>query len=90
MKHSPEVLSCPKCGGDDVSYGYGGPPWCATVECHAEQCRAIVIDYHSRSRPIIRWNAGYWHGFTVVDEDGFKVFKEEPGYEPRIDKTAVS
>jgi len=88
--HNAQVLSCPKCGSDEVAFGYGGPPWCATVECHAEKCRAIIIDYHSQSRPIIRWNAGYWHGVVSVDDDGFSVYREEPGYAPRSNNAYLS
>lgn len=81
--NEPIVFPCPRCGSDEVSYGHGGPPWSANVECHNDECRAIMLDYQSESEAIILWNKGFWNGLVSTDDDGFNVFNPVSGFQPR-------
>lgn len=78
MKNPPQVLCCPRCGSDEISYGHGGPPWHFSIECYNDECRAVVLDYSSESAAMTRWNRGEWDGVVLVDDDGFNT----------LDKTA--
>lgn len=87
---SDQILPCPRCGCDEIAYGYGGPPWSASVECYADDCRAIMLSYDSEEEAISLWNKGFWTGLLFVDDDGFNVINPVAGFRPRsmIDATA--
>ena len=74
LTDNENALPCPKCGCDEIAYGYSLPPFLATVECFNESCRAAVVDHESELNAIMLWNGGFWNGTISVDDDGFSVF----------------
>jgi len=59
--------NCPRCGSDEISYGYSCPPMQGHAQCHADGCEAFIAD--SEMGTAIRlWNAGVWQR-RIVDWD---------------------
>lgn len=72
-----KVSSCPRCGSDEVSYGYSSPPMRGCVECHADGCEIIAVA-NSESEAIAAWNAGRWtHRAVDLDENGNPIWSED-------------
>lgn len=59
-----EPKNCPRCGGDELSWGYSAPPFQGSVECHADGCEAYAVADNERDA-IDLWNSGVWHGRPV-------------------------
>lgn len=70
-------LYCPKCGSDEVSYGYSAPPFQGNVQCHADGCEVVAVaDTEAKAQAL--WRSGEWtHEPVDRGEDG------QPTYKPK-------
>ena len=62
-----KAKNCPRCGSDEISYGYSAPPMQGHVQCHADECEAFTTA-DTETDAIRLWNAGSWQA-RIVDWD---------------------
>jgi hypothetical protein len=75
MKSEPK--NCPRCGSDEISFGYSFPPMQGSVECHADDCEIVTVA-GSEVDAIDRWNNGKWdYRVTDRDENGNAIYAED-------------
>jgi hypothetical protein len=68
-------LHCPKCGTDEVSYGYSAPPFVANVECHADGCEVVAVG-QTEDEVQSLWRSGEWtHELVGRDDFGEATYK---------------
>lgn len=62
--------NCPRCDGNQLSWGYSAPPFVTSVCCYSEGCEAVTTDDHKEDA-ITLWNRGVWHyRITEYDDNG--------------------
>lgn len=73
---------CPRCGRDEIAFGYSAPPLRWSVECHADGCEILVVS-DTRDEAFEKWAKGDWD-YRVEDRDleGNPIYAPPPHLTP--------
>lgn len=70
-----DVRNCPKCGSDEISFGFSAPPMTGVVECHADGCEVLAVAA-TEDAAIALWNGGVWtHELVDRDDNGIPEYR---------------
>lgn len=60
--------NCPRCGSDEIGYGFSFPPFQGEVCCYADGCE-VITRADTEADAIHLWNSGVWHYRPIEWDD---------------------